>query len=231
MTSAFPLLLDAWRFFKQHLWAISLLIIPVIIPLELLKLLLGLRVQSADIDDGNLWAGLVLGLLFAPLYQGALIHFIAAQLRGVDSSLSQCFALGLKYWLPLALLYLVTGLLSIVGFLLLIFPGFFLMSRFAYADLYCVLNGMGPQQAVVKSWRESRADFALLLTGLVVIYSAVFVVSFGVSSFLQTLNVGQTLSTVLTSVIEAVLSALFTLFAFRVFSQSSERFSIEKTLH
>ncbi|MDN3639024.1 hypothetical protein QWY82_09415 [Simiduia curdlanivorans] len=231
MTSAFPLLLDAWRFFKQHLWAISLLIIPVVIPLELVKSLLGLRVQSSEINDGNLWAGLVLGLLFAPLYQGALIHYIAAQLRGIDTGLSECFALGLRYWLPLALLYLVTGLLSIVGFLLLIFPGFFLMSRFAYADLYCVLHGMGPQQAVLKSWHDSRADFALLLTGLVVIYSAVFLASFGVSSFLQSLNTAQGLSLVLTSAIEAVLSAMFTLFAFRVFSQSAERFNSEDKLH
>ena len=225
MTAAFPLLLDAWRFFKQHLWAISLLIVPVVIPLELFKSVAMLRVEGASFGDVSLWLGLVLGLLVSPLYQGALIHYIACQLRGQQVLLSQCFSQGLRFWLPHALLYLVTGLLSIVGFLLLIFPGFFLMSRFAYADLYCVLHGLGPQQAIAKSWRDTQADFGVLLTGLVVIYSAVFLVSFGVSSFINEVGAGQTMAIVIRSAIEAVLSALFTLFAFRVFAQSDVRFS------
>lgn len=224
MNLALPLLADAWRFFKRHLWAICWLILPVVVPFELFKLWAGLRAQTGDIGEVNVWLGLVIGLLIAPLYQGAFIIYVAAQLRGGAKTLSQCLNEGLAFWLPLALLYLVTGVLSIVGFLFLILPGFYFMSRFAFADLYCVLHAMGPKQAIIKSWRDTQVDMFTLFVGLLIIYAAVFLVSFGVGSFLERVELAAPLTVVINGGIEAVASSLFTIFSFRVFAQSTKRF-------
>ncbi len=217
------LLLDSFRFFRNHLFSILLIIVPVVFPIELFRTRYA---ESLVGQESNLSADLpmlALGLLAYPIYAGGVIFFIASVISGNRLKVRSCWLLGLKYWGPFLLLSLLLGAVTGLGFILFLVPGVIALVRFSFAEFELLLKGQSPPDALRKSWEATRPYFWLILGGYLIIFAAVYVPYFGLIFVLEDLKVELGIFEVLLDTLYAVLSVLFTVFRFRVYEFVKER--------
>lgn len=145
----YSVLRDSLYFFRLHLLSIAQLCLPVVV-LETLctHLLLG---QMGD--QASPAYGLLIGLVFYPLYTAALILYLDTRSNGQDIPKRDLFARALQLWPQMALLTVISSLLILAGLALFIFPGVWIMINLVFADMLLVLRG----RPVIEAMRESAS--------------------------------------------------------------------------
>jgi len=95
-----PILRDAWFFFSHNLAAIARLCLPLLLAEAIAQALL-----AAQLGEGaNPAYGILLGVLFYPLYAAQLILFLDARSNGRAATGNELFAAALRLWPGFALL-------------------------------------------------------------------------------------------------------------------------------
>lgn len=114
-------------------------------------------------------ADLVAGLVFYPLYGGALILYLDTRTRGMTPDLRALLSMALRLWPSLALLTALSSLLILLGASLFVLPGLWLMVRLAFADFLVVLQGFTPLAALSDSMALTRGQFWRLFTVMMLV--------------------------------------------------------------
>ena len=210
-------------FFKTNFRSICAVVLPVIIPLEIFY-----GICDSLYQEGNnsiLWLSSGAGLLLKPVYQGALIFYLASVLTNEYLPVKTCYQQALKYWLPLMTVYILSFLAIATGFLLLIIPGLIVMGRLAFAEFYCLLCNKSSHEALWGSWRNSRKEQWQLIGGLILIPVAIVISLLLLESFFNLLGFVGPVFTFVSSIISSVGFTLTTIFAFRIYTLDPERYS------
>lgn len=157
--TVFAILRDAWFFYSRHFATIARLCLPLI----LLESLARLAVDQLFGKDALPAQELLVGLVFYPLYVGALILYIDARSRGHAPALRDVLARALPLWPALAVLTGLGTLLIMLGASLFVLPGIWVMVRIAFAEYLLVLRGLAPLAALKQSFLLTRGHFLLVL--------------------------------------------------------------------
>ena len=218
MDEVSSLVKDSLKFYRHHIGAISHIILPCIIPLNLLYALAG-----AYSDDLNqlFWFTTMVGLVVYPLYQGALIAYMASVISGDTLARGQCYGVALHYWRPLFLLSVLVSLALMAGLFLFILPGFYIMARLAFSEFYCVLNKQSPFSSIEASWNATKGiEWRILLGGVVLLLITLLPVWL-IENLLALIGLEHLLVSFIISVIESLLWVSLSVFAYRVFCLSN----------
>ena len=151
---------DAWFFFSHNLLAIARLCLPLIV----LEALLQQQVGAAVAAESKALYRILVGLLFYPLYTGALILFLEARSNGQTPSARDLLAVSLRLWPAFALLAGLNTLAVLLGASLFVLPGLWLMIKLAFAEYLLVLRGVGPLKALHESFEMTSGYFWPMLT-------------------------------------------------------------------
>lgn len=138
---------DSLYFSRRHLMNIVRLCLPLIV-IESVVLHLWLMQFGEEAQASQ---GLIVGLVFYPMYSSLLMLYLDARSRGKAPTLRAVFNRMAQFY-PKAMLQMgLSGLLIVAGLLLFIVPGVWLMVRLAFAQYLLVLRG----RPVIDSMRES----------------------------------------------------------------------------
>ena len=146
---------DAWFFFSHNLLAIARLCLPLIV----LEALLQQQVGAAVAAESKALYRILVGLLFYPLYTGALILFLDARSNGQMPAARDLLAVSLRLWPAFALLAGLNTLAVLLGASLFVLPGLWLMIKLAFAEYLLVLRGVGPLKALHESFEMTSGYF------------------------------------------------------------------------
>jgi hypothetical protein len=161
------ILTDSLYFFRRHLASILMLCLPLVIVEALAKQALNTSL-AADASSGY---ELLVGLLFYPLYTGALILFLDARSRGGDQpGPRELLAMALRMWPTFAVLSALSTLLIMFGLSLFIIPGIWVMVKLVFSEYLLVLRGMTPLMAMRASFEMTNGHFGRILTCVLCIY-------------------------------------------------------------
>ena len=104
--------------------------------------------------------GLIFGLLLILAYLvflgvsvGSYLHIGSASIRGQKTTVRASLSRALNRLLPLVGLSLMLGIVVIIGFVLLIVPGFFLLGRLSLSTVVLMEENLGPIAAMKRSWK------------------------------------------------------------------------------
>jgi hypothetical protein len=140
-----------------------------------------------------------IGLTLGSIAGLTILNVLLDQMPGNGASIGGIVSIGVQYWLirqalerrdrldgragfgSLFGLNLLSGLAIIVGVLLLIVPGIYLMARWSAADAALLSEGEGVSAALGKSWEMTASHIWPILGALLVVYVPVFGVSFAVA--------------------------------------------------
>jgi len=156
---------DSLYFFRRNFASILTLCLPLVILEALTKQLLG----SSAPDSSASWQ-LLIGLLFYPLYTGALILFLDAKTRGGEPSKRNLLAATLRMWPTFAVLTALSTLLIMAGLSLFIVPGVWVMIKLVFSEYLLVLRGLGPLDAMRESFKMTRGHIVRILVCVLFVY-------------------------------------------------------------
>lgn len=169
----FAVLRDAWFFYSHNLLPIIRLCLPLILVESVARLALGHWMGDTDRPMHDMLAG----MLFYPLYTGALILFLDARSRGLTPPTGALLAMALQRWLPLALLVALSSLLIILGASLFILPGIWVMVKLAFAEFLLIQRGLTPLAAMKESFMLTRGRFVPVLSCVLMVIVPLWLLS------------------------------------------------------
>ncbi|MNF34032.1 hypothetical protein D3C85_653550 [compost metagenome] len=158
--NAFHVLRDAWYFFSHNLAAIARLCLPLVVLEALVQQVVSARVGG----EAAAAYGILVGLLFYPLYTAALILFLDARSRGEAPANRDLLAASLRLWPGFALLAGLSTLAIMLGASLFVLPGLWIMIKLAFAEYLLVLRGLSPIKALHESFELTSGYFWQILT-------------------------------------------------------------------
>lgn len=210
-------LTDSWDFFKRHFAALAALVLPVVIPLQLVLAMYDAANVEQGFDMGNAFLMMMIGFVFYALYMPAVIFYIASVVTGEKRSTGELYQLALKWWGPFLLLLLLVTFFSGVGFMLLIVPGIIIILKLAFAEFDMLLNGSGPVTAMKTSWRMTKGRKGTLFGGYLIITLAIYIPFIILEAILAGVGMAYWWVNAAVAILVAVCNLFYTIFAFRVY--------------
>ncbi|AZL66861.1 MULTISPECIES: YciC family protein [Pseudomonas] len=150
---------DSLYFFRRHLVSILQLCLPLVV-LEALCSQLLYRELGEQASPAY---GMLVSLLFYPLYSAALILYLDTRSNGDAIAKRNLFARALQLWPALALLILISSLLIMAGLMLFIFPGVWIMVNLVFAEYLLVLRGLPVVESMRTSARMTTGHFMRIM--------------------------------------------------------------------
>ncbi len=212
------ILRDAWFFYSRHF----LTIVRLCLPLILLESLTRLGIDHWLANDAPPALDLLVGLIFYPLYVGALILFLDARSRGHDPALGAVYARALPLWPALAVLSGLGTLLILLGASLFVLPGIWVMVKIAFAEYLLVLRGLTPLAALKQSFQLTRGRFLLVLGCVMTVLLPVWMLEVWIAAQLFADETPPLLPAMLLDGVVGLLQLLPTIMLFRCFMLCSE---------
>ena len=212
------ILRDAWFFYSRHF----LTIVRLCLPLILLESLTRLALDHWLGDNAPPALDLLVGLIFYPLYVGALILFLDARSRGHDPALGAVYARALPLWPALAVLSGLGTLLILLGASLFVLPGIWVMVKIAFAEYLLVLRGLTPLAALKQSFQLTRGHFLLVLGCVMTVLLPVWMLEVWIAAQLFADETPSLLPAMLLDGVVGLLQLLPTIMLFRCFMLCSE---------
>ncbi len=212
------ILRDAWFFYSRHF----LTIVRLCLPLILLESLTRLGIDHWLANDAPPALDLLVGLIFYPLYVGALILFLDARSRGHDPALGAVYARALPLWPALAVLSGLGTLLILLGASLFVLPGIWVMVKIAFAEYLLVLRGLTPLAALKQSFQLTRGHFLLVLGCVMTVLLPVWMLEVWIAAQLFADEPPPLLPAMLLDGVVGLLQLLPTIMLFRCFMLCSE---------
>jgi len=163
--NVFTILRDAWFFYSRNLRIIALLCLPLIVLESCVRLVIEHWLGKNALPAQELLTGIV----FYPLYVGALILFLDARSRGHDPGVREVWTRVLPLWPSLAVLAALGTLLIVLGASLFVLPGLWVMVKIAFAEYLLVLRGLSPLAALKASFAQTRGHFLLILGCMLIV--------------------------------------------------------------
>lgn len=163
--NALLVLRDAWFFFSHNLPTIARLCLPLVV----LEALVQQQVVTLVGDQTLAAYRLLVGLLFYPLYTGALILFLDARSNGLSPRPRDLLAASLGLWPRLAILAGLSTLAIMLGASLFVLPGLWLMVKLAFAEYLLVLRDLTPLKALHESFEQTSGYFWPILLCILVV--------------------------------------------------------------
>ncbi|MGC1328811.1 hypothetical protein [Pseudomonas sp.] len=151
---------DSLYFFRRNLAAIAQLCLPLVV----LEALATQMVQHTVGPDASPLYDISVGLLFYPLYTGALILFLDARSKGLQPLKRNLLAVTLRMWPYFALLAASSTLLIMLGISLFVLPGLYVMVKLVFAEYLLVLRGLTPMAAMRDSFQLTQGHFLRIMT-------------------------------------------------------------------
>lgn len=94
--------------------------------------------------------------LWGNLATGGILHLLCQQIYGRTETLGSAVNAALSHWVRLWVASFLTGIMTILGLLLFIVPGFIVIARTAFANVAAVDGKMAGSSAVQESWDVTK---------------------------------------------------------------------------
>jgi len=211
---------DSWSFFKNHIVAISIIILPIVVPVDIFAAIYQYFLAGDEFVLTEQLLPMVVGLIAYPIYSVGVVFYIASIISGEHLDTKSLWKLGAQFWLPYIILTILVTMAVILGFILLVIPGLILASRYAFSEFDLLFNQSRPLDAMRSSWNSTKEYMWVILGGYAVITLCLYAPYYAVASLFDESSVSYLALNTLSNIAYSVLWALYTIFAFRVYAFS-----------
>ena len=213
----FDYLKQSFFFFRQNFRDIATIQLPFLILLNALALWLDMNASETEDFRQTALSISLLSLVLMPIYWAATILYMQSKLENRPLQPFQAISLSFKYWRTLLLIFILTALAISGGLLLLIIPGIYIGIRLSFADYIGVVVGKNAWESLKQSWEETDDYFWVLLQGLLILYPTLQLVEIPITQYFTNQEDRSMLLELPIVVFLDLLSALITVYGFRIY--------------
>lgn len=167
---------EAIKIYRANWQVLAGIVAVFVIPIQILSII---AAQTGS-TVGLIISG-VIGALTSPLLGGAIAKAAGDLYLAREPQLGDTIAFTLRRFGALLLIAILTGLAVVLGLLLLVIPGIFLMVRLYFGSIAVVLEGQGASDGMRRSFELTKGRFWPLLGAAIVIFIITVVVTIIVS--------------------------------------------------
>lgn len=211
------LLMDSWSFFKNHAVAISMITLPIVIPIDVLTALYQYFLANEELKLSEQLIPMFIAMLVYPIYAAGIVFYIASVISDEIIDTKTSWKLGTKFWWPYVTMSFFVGLVVMLGFVLLVIPGIIFAVRYAFSEFELLLNKSNPLDSMKNSWDATKDYMWLILGGYFVITLVLYAPYYLIAELFDESSVYYWVIDTTLNIIFSVLGALYTIFAFRVY--------------
>jgi len=211
------LLMDSWLFFRNHAVALSLIILPIVVPIDILTALYQYFLASEEYVLSEKFAPMIVDFVVYPIYAGGIVFYIASVITGEKIGTKTAWGLGAKFWLPYLIMNILVGVAVMFGLILLVIPGIIIAVRYAFSEFDLLLNQSQPLDAMRNSWDLTKKYAWILLGGYIIITLVLYAPYYMLASLFDETSFSYWVLDTASTVVYSVLGAMYTIFAFRVY--------------
>ena len=211
------LLMDSWSFFKNHAVAISMITLPIVIPIDVLTALYQYFLANEELKLSEQLIPMFIAMLVYPIYAAGIVFYIASVISDERIDTKTSWKLGTKFWWPYVTMSFFVGLVVMLGFVLLVIPGIIFAVRYAFSEFELLLNKSNPLDSMKNSWDATKDYMWLILGGYFVITLVLYAPYYLIAELFDESSVYYLVIDTTLNIIFSVLGALYTIFAFRVY--------------
>ena len=202
-------------FFQTNIAVLAKIHLPFIFIFNLMLLQIEQPISSEN-SDTLLYIS-ALNLLFIPIYWGATIAFMQSTIEGTQYTAGQAIMASIGNWPKLFLVFLVSSICIILGFMAFIVPGIYIAVRLSIADYICVVEKKLPLPSLKQSWQQTEEYIWPILIGTVAILMTIMLADYLLSRLLSSvLNDNQYLSLLLDICFD-FMNVLVMIYGFRIY--------------
>ena len=163
--------------------------------------------EHAYESNAALWGKVLIGLatmILGLAIQGAFAYAVFRVMRDEDAGVGDSITRGMARVVPLALVAILTGILTSIGLALLVIPGLILICMWAVAVPACVVEKLGPLESLSRSANLTKG-YRMPIFGLFFLtYLAIYALNY----FMASIVAAATGSYVTAIVISAVIGVI-----------------------
>ena len=208
---------DSWSFFKNHVVALTSLILPIALPVSIFSSFYEYFHSGKEVALINQFIPLIVSSVTYPVYTIAVIFYIASIVSDKHMDTATLWRLGLHHWFPYMILSILINALVFFGVILLIIPGVIFAIRAAFAAFELLLNQKKPLDAIESSWQSTRDYMWVLLGGFIIISIVLYLPYILVFKIINPDGLLYWLVDAVAGVIYSILDVIFIIFAFRIY--------------
>jgi hypothetical protein len=208
---------DSWFFFKNHVISLSIIILPIVIPVGIISMLYQELIASAEFSWSDQIITMLISVVAYPIVSIAVIFYIVSAISGEIVNTKTLWQLGIKFWLPYFILTAIITIAIIFGLVLLLVPGIILAVRYSFSEFDLLLNKSSPLDAMKSSWNLTKEYMWVLLGGVTVITIALYGPFYLVSALFDESGTVFKAFTSAINMILAVFDTIYTIFIFRIY--------------
>lgn len=168
---------QSFFFFRQNIKLLATINIPFLIIFNILFSQINIASTTADPNavTQSLLMASTLNLLFMPIYWGATIFFMHSTLNLPSFTAGQAIAASIKTWSKLFLVFFLTSVCVLLGFMAFIIPGIYVAIRLSISHYICIAESKGTIDSLKQSWIRTNDYIWLILKGTATIMITIFI--------------------------------------------------------
>jgi hypothetical protein len=178
------LLSQSFYFLRKNVAIISLIMLPVIAPLQWLQIsaMDSLLEQNTEKTLHFLFFYFAIWMAGFPIYRGCLILFIALKANDRPINLLDLVKIAAQNWLNILLVNVLLGSILLIAIILtaiapilfpLVFAAIYLIARLQFSEFNVLFRQLKPMDAIKLAWEQSFLVKNQLIYGFLIVYSAI----------------------------------------------------------
>jgi len=215
---------QSFFFFRQNIKLLAAINIPFLIIFNILFSQVNMASSTADpsaVTESLLMAS-TLNLLFMPIYWGATIFFMQSTIQSPIFTAGQAIVASIKTWLKLFLVFFLTSVCVLFGFMAFIIPGIYVAIRLSLSHYICIAENKGTMDSLKQSWARTGDYVWLILKGTAIIMITIFILRMAAIAITDTIF-NSALVNVIVNIAFDFCNIMVMIFGFRVYCLSNEK--------
>jgi hypothetical protein len=176
---------------------------------------------------------IIVHFLYQPIYTGGLIFLISKIIAEEGWDVKRCLLVGLRCWVNLLLVNIISSLMIIFGLFAFIIPGLFIFARLSLAEFSVVLERLQPTEALYRSYKLSRGFTWQIITSALLLSILLLGFQLLIHLAIVTFSLESIITFMITELLIIILWSTFTILFFRFYdlANKAQQQSLEKEIH
>jgi len=215
---------QSFFFFRQNIKLLAAINIPFLIIFNILFSQINMAGTTADPNQvtQSLLMASTLNLLFMPIYWGATIFFMQSTINSPVFTAGQAIAASIKTWSKLFLVFLITSVCVLFGFMAFIIPGIYVAIRLSLSHYICIVENKGTIDSLKQSWARTDDYIWLILKGTATIMITIFILRMAAIGIADAIF-NSALINIIVNITFDFCNIMVMIFGFRVYCLSNEK--------
>jgi hypothetical protein len=165
---------ETFTFFRAYARDIASFLLYATFPVIIIENFLSYYAAVYDLSPEIKSLPIFIHFMYQPIYTGGLIFLISRLVSGESWSVKESLLVGLRCWLNLLVVNVISSVLIMLGLLAFILPGLVIFARLSMAEFSVVLERLSPVDALIHSNRITR-QFTWQIIGSILLLSALLI--------------------------------------------------------